>query len=359
MAHSPKHLLDMSFDDFKAYCAQRDLPAYRAKQIFEWVYDKGVTDFQSMTNLGKQLRQQLMSDFQILAGTEAGRFVAKDNTAKLLVRWPDQAASECVLLIDGKRRTACISTQVGCPIGCRFCASGASGFERNLTAGEIVEQVYRIRQLCESDVSPLGKPQQPARLSNIVIMGIGEPLLNYDAVVDAIRVINADNGLNIGARKITISTVGLPDKMRQLAKENLQINLAISLHAPTDALRKKLIPAAKSVTISEIVDAARYYFDTTGREVTVEYILISNLNDQIDHAHKLVTLCRRMRCNVNIIRYNPVPDLEYARPTSSATHFFAELLRERGVNAHVRKSKGLDIEAACGQLRRAYTPKDA
>jgi 23S rRNA (adenine2503-C2)-methyltransferase len=247
-----------------------------------------------------------------------------------------------VLIPDEKRRTACISSQVGCPVGCGFCASGVGGLQRQLAPGEIVEQAMRVRQLCD-EAHPL---------SNIVFMGLGEPLANYGSVLAAVRVINAEEGLNIGARKITISTVGLPTQIRKLAKEGLQVNLAISLHAPNDRLRKELIPWAKNTSIEDLVVAGRDFFETTGREITLEYILLAGVNDQLDHAHQLTKICRQMRCNVNLIRYNPVADLGFERPDSYSAHKFAEELRSRGVNVHVRKSRGADIDAACGQLRR-------
>ncbi|NLX14346.1 MAG: 23S rRNA (adenine(2503)-C(2))-methyltransferase RlmN [Phycisphaerales bacterium] len=339
-----KHLLGVTLEDFAAYCDEQNLPAYRAKQVFEWVYKHGGGDFSAMSNLSKPLRQQLAEHWMVTTAVPADRREATDHTLKLLLRWPDEATSECVLIPDDRRQTACISSQVGCPVRCVFCASGHGGLQRQLKAGEIVEQALTLARLSES---------QGQRLSHIVVMGIGEPLANYNNVIKAIRIINADWGLNIGARKITVSTVGLPKQIRQLAAEDIQINLAISLHAPTDELRQELIPWAKNTRIDELVQAVRDYFKATGREVTIEYLLLGGVNDKVEHAHRLVTLCRRMRCNVNLIRYNPVPGLDFQRPDSSATHWFVQQLRERGVNVHVRKSRGLDIDAACGQLRRS------
>lgn len=329
-------------ETFAAFCKEHDLPAYRAKQVYEWIFRKGAESFEAMTNLAKPLRTVLAGHWTIYSSTIAQRQESSDGTIKLLLAWPDEATSECVLIPDEKRRTACISSQVGCPVGCAFCASGLGGLQRQLTPGEIVEQAMRVRQLCD-EAHPL---------SNIVFMGLGEPLANYGSVMAAVRIINADVGMNIGARKITISTVGLPAQIRKLAKEGLQVSLAISLHAPNDQLRKQLIPWAKKTPIEELVAAGREFFDTTGREVTIEYLLLAGVNDQIDHAHQLTKICRQMRCNVNLIRYNPVANLGYERPESFATHRFAEELRSRGVNVHVRKSRGLDIDAACGQLRR-------
>jgi len=350
-----RHLLGETLEGFTAWCGEHDLPAYRAQQVFEWVYRKGATDFAQMTNLSKALRELLAEHWTIFSSNIVRRQESKDGTNKLLLEWPDGATSECVHIPDENRRTACISSQVGCPVGCRFCASGLGGLQRQLTAGQIVEQAMRVRQLCEvTDAG--GSVSESHRLSNIVFMGLGEPLGNYAAVVTAIRIINAEWGITVGARKITVSTVGLPSQIRRLAKENLQINLALSLHAPTDELRQELIPWAEKISIDELVAAVRYYFEQTGREITMEYILLGGVNDQPEQANQLAKLCRKMRCNVNLIRYNPVAGLGYERPTSYASQRFLERLRERGINAHVRKSRGMDIDAACGQLRRATPP---
>ncbi|NLX20513.1 MAG: 23S rRNA (adenine(2503)-C(2))-methyltransferase RlmN [Phycisphaerae bacterium] len=354
-----QHLLGTSLDEFAASCEDCGMPPYRAQQVFEWVYAKGAHDFAAMTNLSKPLREQWARQWIVRTATVDRRQISTDGTVKLLLRWPDGAASECVLIPDGRRRTACISSQVGCPVGCAFCASGLNGLQRQLSAGEIVEQVMHVRDLCEPRTpeasAPPGTPPlpEPARLSNIVVMGLGEPLANYAALLRALRIINAPWGPDIGARSITVSTVGLPTQIRRLAKEGLQINLAVSLHAPEDKLRGRLIPWAKRVPIEELVAAGREYYETTHRELTIEYILLDGVNDQPEHATQLVKICRQMRCNVNLIKYNPVPGLPFDRPKTFAVQKFVERLRERGVNVHIRKSRGLDIDAACGQLRRS------
>jgi 23S rRNA (adenine2503-C2)-methyltransferase len=350
--HRKQHLLGTPLTGFAAFCAERKWPVYRARQVYQWVFEHGVADFDAMTNLAKTDRAKLSERWIILTGREARRQESKDGTSKLLLEWPDGAASECVLIPDETRRTACISSQAGCPVGCTFCASGIDGLQRQLTAGEIVEQAVQIRALCGDPVENRRSGEDP-RLSNVVLMGIGEPLANYDNVLQAIRTINADWGMNIGARKITLSTVGLPRQIRRLAEEDLQINLAISLHAPTDVLRRKLIPWAERVPVDELVSAVNFYFEKTGREVTLEYLLLGGVNDRPRHAADLANVCRRMRCNVNLIRYNPVAGLGFERPSSAAAHHFVEQLRARSVNVHVRKSRGIDIDAACGQLRRA------
>lgn len=355
LSEATRHVLGTPLDAFAAFCADQGLPNYRAKQVYEWVFARGVRDFGQMTNLSKPLRKTFAEHWSILTSTEVRRQESTDGTTKLLLRWSDGATSECVLIPEGKRRTACISTQVGCPVQCAFCASGLTGLQRQLTAGEIVEQAFRIRAMCSSPPAPDDSASRtPASVPfNIVVMGMGEPLANYGALMTALRIINANWGLNIGARRITVSTVGLPAQIRKLARENLQINLAISLHAPTDTLRAKLIPWAKRTSIADLVAAGREYFDITGREITIEYLLLGGVNDKITHANELVRVCRKMRCNVNLIRYNPVPGLAFERPTASDAHFFLEQLRSRGVNVHLRRSRGLDIDAACGQLRRA------
>lgn len=317
-------------------------PAYRATQVLEWAYRHGVTRFEEMTNLSKALRTRLAAEKVLYESSVVSEQESNDGTVKLLLAWSDGATSECVLIPDEDRRTACISTQVGCPVGCVFCASGLDGLQRQLSAGQIVEQAMRVRSLCGGD----------ARLSNIVFMGLGEPLANYAATVASVRTINAEWGLGIGARKITISTVGLPSQMRRLADEGLQVTLALSLHAPNDELRRQLIPWAENVTIETLVGAANDYFDKTGREITLEYILLGGVNDSEGLAADLARVARRMRSNVNLIAYNPVEGLPYERPTREAIARFVEALRQRGINAHVRRSRGLDIDGACGQLRR-------
>jgi len=317
-------------------------PPFRANQILEWVYSHGVTTYDEMTNLPHDLRQRLTRDLPLYESTIARRRDSNDATTKLLLTWPDGTASECVRIPDGTRRTACISTQVGCPAGCVFCASGLGGLTRNLSVGQIVEQAMRTS----------GVGDRYERLSNVVFMGVGEPLANYDSTVGALRTINADWGLGIGARKITVSTVGLPQRMRSLAKEGMQITLALSLHAATDELRGSIIPWAESSTIETLVEAANYYFEQTGREVTLECVLLAGVNDSRNCARQLAAVSRRMRSNVNLIRYNAVRGLPYESPEDSVVDAFADTLRSSGVNVHIRRSRGLDIDAACGQLRR-------
>ncbi len=361
------HLLDLDLAALEDRFEADGLPRYRARQVLEWVYHKFARSFDEMTNLPLELRTKLAGVYHIRTSTVARRAGASDGVVKWLLQWPDGAACECVLIPDGDRRTACISSQVGCPVGCVFCASGLDGLERNLTCGQIVEQALLVARVCALGDDDPASPADDgvtrgaavttddaatARLSNVVFMGAGEPLANYGPVLRAIRTLHADWGLGLGARRITLSTVGLPSQIRRLADENLPINLALSLHAPNEALRRRIIPWAALTPLSELIDACRHYFERSGREITLEYILLGGVNDGASHAEELARFTRQVRCNVNLIRYNPVDPLPYARPTAEAAKRFQEVLRARGVNAHLRRSRGLDIDAACGQLRR-------
>jgi 23S rRNA (adenine2503-C2)-methyltransferase len=320
---------------------------FRAQQVRDWVYGKLAVDPARMTNLAKRDQDTLRERVAFATSAVTTRQSSNDGTQKLLLTWPDQAVAECVMIPDGDRRTACISSQVGCPVGCRFCASGINGVKGNLTAAQIVEQVFRLNEMLQAADGAEG-----GRITNIVFMGMGEPLSNYANVLKAIEVLHDPACFNLGARRITVSTVGVPAKMRQLAGEGLPINLAISLHAPNEPLRKQLIPWAEHFALPDILDAARFYFDKTGREVTLEYILLSGINDRPEHARELAKLCKTLRTNVNLIRYNEVAGLPFTRPKGHDVVRFQEILRDNGVNAHVRKSRGRDIDAACGQLRR-------
>jgi 23S rRNA (adenine2503-C2)-methyltransferase len=341
------HLLSRTAEEIAVWLKHKRHPAYRGRQILQWIYDKQVGSFDEMTNLSKPLREWMRTNARLFQFTDTKDSVAADGTRKLLLTAEDGASVETVWIPADGRNTACISSQVGCPVGCRFCASGIGGVERNLTVGEIVEQALRVSRLVRA------ADEQPGRLSNIVLMGMGEPLANYDAVIKAVRILNAPWGLNIGARKITLSTVGLPKQIRRLAEEDLQLNLALSLHATNDALRAELIPWASGVKLADLIAACAYYFDRTGREITLEYVLLDGVNMGPRDADGLVEIARRLRANVNLLRYNPVPGLPFRRPDSESAHRFQNRLRERHVNAHIRTSRGKDVNAACGQLRRA------
>jgi len=322
-------------------------PKFRGRQLRDWVYRKVITDPDQMTNLAVRDRQTLRDKIDFCTSEVTTSQLSSDATRKLLLTWPNGNTAETVMIPDADRRTACLSSQVGCPVGCKFCASGINGVRGNLNASQIVEQIHQLNLF----LYPAGE-----RITNVVFMGMGEPLANYANVMQAIRVMHDPECLNIGARRITVSTVGVPAKMRELAKEDLPLNLAISLHAPNEPLRKQLIPWAEHFSLHDILDAARFYFDQTGREVTLEYILLSGVNDLPEHARDLAKLCRTLRANVNLIRYNAVEGLPFVRPKSDDVIRFQEILRAGGINAHVRKSRGRDIDAACGQLRRKKDP---
>lgn len=324
-------------------------PKFRGTQVRDWVYRKSVTDPQQMTNLSKAARNELAELMGIETSTSILRQDSNDGTLKLLISWSGPTNAETVMIPDADRRTACVSSQVGCPVGCRFCASGVNGVKGNLTVSQIVEQVAALNRIMREQAPDAS---DPPRIGNIVFMGMGEPLANYANVMQAIRILHDPGCFNISARKITISTVGVPPRMRELAHEDLPLNLAISLHAPNEKLRRQLIPWAEHFSIGEILEAARYYFDKTGREITLEYILLSGVNDQPEHASELAKVCKTLRANVNLIRYNEVSGLDFKRPHADDVLTFQRILRNNGVNTHVRKSRGRDIDAACGQLRR-------
>ncbi|HEX8325560.1 MAG TPA: 23S rRNA (adenine(2503)-C(2))-methyltransferase RlmN [Tepidisphaeraceae bacterium] len=339
-------------------------PKFRAQQVRDWAYLRMSRDPLAFSNLSKSDRDTLAKRVRFGGGEIVSHQISEDGTQKLLLGWPGagNAQAETVMIPDGDRRTACVSSQVGCPVGCTFCASGMEGVKGNLTAGQIVEQVMALNQGLSAGSRPALPGERPPtesagsqaaqRITNVVFMGMGEPLANYANVMRAVRILHEPKGLNIGARRITISTVGVPKRIRDLAGEDLPLNLAISLHAPNETLRRQLIPWAEHFSMSDILDAARFYFEKTGREITFEYILLSDVNDRPEHAQQLVKVCRTLRANVNLLRYNEVPGLPHKRPQAEAVLQFQEILRQGGVNAHVRKSRGRDIAAACGQLRR-------
>lgn len=346
-------------EEFDQIVPKWGLPKFRAQQVRDWVYGKNVVDPDRMANLAKIDREKLRELVSFVSSDIVANQLSEDGTRKLLLQWANGAQAETVMIPDDDRRTACVSSQVGCPVGCKFCASGMEGVKGNLNASQIIEQVMQLNLVMDSATQHAARGTRPERINHIVFMGMGEPLANYANVMQAIRVLHDPKGLNISARKITISTVGVPVRIKQLADEELPLNLAISLHAPSEALRRELIPWAEHFSIDEILNAARYYFNKTGREITFEYILLHGVNDKPEHARQLALVCKTIRANVNLLRYNEVASLPFQRPKSDAVVQFQEILRRNGVNAHVRKSRGRDIAAACGQLRRHENEKQA
>lgn len=338
-----RYLLDTPAVDLKAWLAERGLLAYRADQVRQWVFAGRAQSFDDMTNLPKALRSQLAAEFQLWTMHAVRHSQSGDGTEKLLLQLTDGEQIECVLLRDGERRTICVSTQVGCAMGCVFCASGLAGVARNLAAGEIVEQMLLVTRLLPAD----------ERLSHIVVMGMGEPLANLDRLLVALGDASSPTGLGISPRRITISTVGLPPAMDRLSESGCHYNLAVSLHAPDDALRNRLVPVNKNIGLADILRAADRYFESSGRRLTFEYVLLGELNDRPEQARALAALLRGRAALLNVIPYNPVAGLEYRMPAAGAVQRFVQILRDSGLNVQVRERKGDAIDAACGQLRRA------
>ena len=318
-------------------------PKFRAKQIFDWLHAKQVDSFEEMTNLSKGLREKL-SETASINGVEIVRKLVSqiDGTRKYLFALSDGAIIESVLMKYEHGNTVCISTQVGCRMGCKFCASTLDGVERGLTAGEMLSQIYAIQKDCGE------------RVHGTVLMGSGEPLDNYDNVVKFLCLINDPKGQNMGQRHITLSTCGLVDKMYDLAEEDLQITLAVSLHAPNDGIRTQTMPIAKVYSMERLLQACRDYADKTKRRITFEYALIHGVNDGDEHAWELVKKLRDMLCHVNLIPVNDVKERNYVKSTAERVKRFAGILNENGVETTVRRKLGSDIDAACGQLRRSH-----
>jgi 23S rRNA (adenine2503-C2)-methyltransferase len=342
-------LLNASPEELKAWLVAKGQPGFHARQVYRWVFDHRAEAFDAMSDLPMGLRQKFGEEWTVFDTTVAHHLVAPDGTDKVLLECRDGQRVECVLIAESDRRTVCISTQVGCGMGCVFCASGLNGVERNLTKGEIVEQVLRLRNILPND----------ERLTNIVVMGMGESLANLDSLVAGLDWICAPEGLGLGQRRVTISTVGLPEKMRKLATLDRQYHLAVSLHAPTERLRNELVPVNEKLGLAAVMDAADAYFQKTGRQVTFEYVLLRGVNDRAEDATALAGLLQGRKAHVNLIPYNPVRGLPFERPTPVSIDRFAGILRSRRVSVSVRKTKGQEIDAACGQLRRRFDEGDA
>lgn len=339
------HVLDNVDQTLAEWSSKLCQPKFRVGQIRQWLFQRRATDWQQMTDLPVPLRQELAHDLRIWTTEVVRHTQADDGTEKLLLQLADGGQIECVLLRDRLRRTICISSQVGCGMGCVFCASGLDGVDRNLTAGEIVEQMLRLQLLLD--------PQQ--RLSHVVVMGMGEPLANLDAVLAALEEAHRPDGLDISGRRITISTVGLPPAIERLAKLNAPYRLAISLHAPNDELRNELVPVNDRIGLEAILAAADSYFAVSGRRLTFEYVLLAELNDQAEHAHQLVRLLAGREALVNVIPYNPVAGLPYRTPSRRRQTEFRQILEAGGIRVRFRHRKGDRIDAACGQLRRSQS----
>ena len=332
-------------------------PAYRAEQVLEWLYVRRATDWSRMTNLPKSLRDKLAENYSLTTLELARKQGARDTTQKFLWRLPDGSFIESVLIpanpaLYGElsdRHTLCVSTQVGCAYGCRFCASGLEGWKRNLGPEEIVEQVLEVER--ESTARSPQSTVSARLVSNLVIMGMGEPLANYDNLMRALTILNAPWGGGIGARKITISTSGLAPQIRKLADQPLQFRLAISLHGATDAVRSRIMPVNRKYPLKELTAACEYYLEKKGKMITFEYILIEGVNSGLEQVKPLAMLARKLNAKLNLIPYNKVEGLPWERPSEEAAESFLAALEKQKVTATLRREKGQEIDAACGQLR--------
>jgi 23S rRNA (adenine2503-C2)-methyltransferase len=335
-------IYDYTLEQLQDWMKANGEPAFRAGQLFDWLYVKRVRAFEEMSNLPKPLRVKLEEQFAFVTLSEITRFESKDGTIKYLFELQDKNAIETVVMRHNYGNSICVTTQVGCRVGCTFCASTLGGLKRSLTPGEIVAQVVVAQQMLDATNE---------RISSIVIMGIGEPFENYDATMNFLRIMIHEKGLNIGQRHITVSTSGIVPSIYQFAEESTQINLAISIHAPNDALRSKLMPVNRRFPFKDVMEAIRFYIAKTGRRVTFEYALIGGVNDRPEHAEELADVLAGMLCHVNLIPVNYVPERDYVRTPREDIFEFQRILERKKINATIRREQGHDIAAACGQLR--------
>lgn len=337
--------LDLSYEEWiETSVTQWKLPRYRADQLCQWIYDKKVFNVHEMTNLSKELREKLVYELMILPPIAVREDTSKDGTKKFLWQLYDGERIESVLLSHGSHTTACISSQVGCPLNCSFCATGKSGFTRNLSAGEIVGQFLAMEK------------RMGQNINNVVYMGMGEPFLNSVEVFKSIRILNSQKMRNLGARHITISTSGVVPGILELADFPIPVRLSVSLHAPNDALRSKLMPVNRKHSLGSLIDALKAYKDKTGERITIEYVMLQKVNDEPEHAYEMAAILSGLGVYVNLIPYNPIALLQpgeqgFQRSTTERIKEFAAILAKLGIENEIRKEKGMDIDAACGQLR--------
>ncbi len=335
-----KDIMSYPYDKLQEEIKNIGEKPFRAKQIYEWIHAKNVKDFEGMTNISKDLREKLKQNYEFGQVELIERQISKlDGTNKFLFRFYDGCLVESVFMAYHHGNSVCISTQVGCRMGCKFCASTIGGLERNLTAAEMLMQIYEIQRLTGE------------RVSNIVVMGMGEPLDNYENLVDFIRIISSEQGLNISQRNITVSTCGLVPEIRRLADERFQITLALSLHGSSQEKRRALMPVANKYKLEEVLDACDSYFESTGRRLTFEYSLVQGVNDGITDAEELVKLLIGKNCHLNLIPVNPVKECGFEKPSKKNALAFKNKLEKNGINVTIRREMGSDIDGACGQLR--------
>ena len=337
----------MTLEELQEYFVKLGEKAFRAKQVYQWMHEKLASSYDEMSNISKDLREKLQSqgEYTKLNMVQVQES-AIDGTRKYLFELPDGNLVESVWMKYHHGNSVCISSQVGCRMGCRFCASTLDGLERNLLPSEMLEQIYSI-------IRHTGE-----RVSNIVIMGTGEPMDNYDNFLRFIRMISDEKGQNISQRNITVSTCGIVPNMRRLAEEKLQITLALSLHATTDEKRKQLMPIANKYSLKEVIEACKYYFEKTGRRITFEYSLVAGVNDTKEDAEELVALVRGMNCHINLIPVNPIKERSFEKPSKKSADNFKNKLEKSGINVTIRREMGRDIDGACGQLRKSYQDRN-
>ncbi len=336
------NILDFNLEKLKQWMKENKESEFRAKQIFDWIY-KNIWDFDQMTNIPKNTREKLKSSFYIEIPEVVHMYKSNiDDTFKFLYKYKDGNIIESVVMKYKHGNSICVSTQIGCRMGCKFCASTLEGIVRNLSSGEILAQVLKSQE------------QIGEKISNIVLMGSGEPLDNYDNVMEFLNSVNAEYGLNIGQRHITLSTCGIVPKIIELADKNMQITLAISLHAPSDELRKTMMPVAHKYSIDEVIKVCKYYISKTNRRITFEYALVNGVNDTRECGFQLIQLLKGILCHVNLIPVNEVKEREFKKSSSNNIKDFYEMLSSHGIETTIRREMGSDINAACGQLRRSY-----
>ena len=341
-----KDIRSLLLDELKIEMESIGEKAFRAKQVYEWLHTKLADSFEEMTNLSKGLREKLDAAYYIASVKMLERQVSnQDGTNKFLFQLEDGNVVESVLMRYKHGNSVCISSQVGCRMGCRFCASTIGGLERNLLSSEMLGQIYQIQKISGE------------RVSNIVIMGTGEPLDNYDNFVRFIRLVSDENGLNISQRNITVSTCGIVPNMKRLAEEGFQITLALSLHGSTQEKRKNLMPIANKYELSEVLEACDYYFEKTGRRISFEYSLVQGVNDRDEDARELIDILKPRNCHLNLIPVNPIKERDFQKPSRKSAEEFKNKLEKSGANVTIRREMGSDIDGACGQLRRRYVNK--
>ncbi len=359
----PKYITELNCNEFDELAAYIDGSPYRAKQIRKWLYQNLAISFDEMTDLPRELRQRLTGEFGLHSLKMIEQIISADGTVKSLFQCTDGKTLESALMFyegngERERRTVCVSTQAGCGIGCPFCATGQQGFDRNLSSGEIIDQVlYFARYLRDETVKRNNNLPGKERISNVVFMGMGEPLANYDNLLKAIKTLNAPECFKLGSRNMTISTSGLVPEIKRLSGEKLQVGLAVSLHAPDNTLRNKLVPINRKYPLEKLIPACEEYSRVTGRRVSFEYILFNQVNDSIAHARALAELIRGLNSHVNLIAANSIGDSAYQPPPLRTILAFENELKRQHINVTLRKSRGQDISAGCGQLRSRYLEK--